>query len=68
MFKVLRRRNPMRVTIIRATDDYVLGVRYTDEIAEAERMEDGELYAMEDELKSVGRFWLDADRFCQVIR
>jgi hypothetical protein len=53
----------MKVRIRRAIDDYEINVRYTDEIGESEGMTDQQISAMEDEIKSVGRYWLDADRY-----
>ena len=53
----------MRCRILRMLDDYELDVRRTDEIGEAEGMADQQIFAMEDELKRIGRYWLDADRY-----
>ncbi len=53
----------IRCNILRASDDYVLNVRCTDEIGEERGMTDAEIDAMERELKTVGRFWLDADTY-----
>ncbi len=37
-------------------------VRWTDEIAEAQGMSDEEFEKMESELRSPGRYWIDAQR------
>lgn len=58
----------MRCEILRASDDYVLNVRYPDEIGEERGMSDAEIAAMERELKKVGRFWLDAETFVRPVR
>ena len=53
----------MRCKILRASDDYVLNIRHTDEIAEENGMTETETCAMERELKTVGRFWLNAETY-----
>jgi hypothetical protein len=58
----------MRCNILRASDDYVLNVRDTDEIAEEYGMNDSAAYAMECELKKAGRFWLGADTYAAPVR
>jgi hypothetical protein len=58
----------MRCKILRASDDYVLNVRYTDEIADERGMSDAELWEMENQIKAQGRFWLDADTLVMPIR
>jgi hypothetical protein len=58
----------MKCRILRASDDYELNVRHTDEIAEAEGMTDQQICRMEAELKQVGRYWLNADTYVVPVR
>jgi hypothetical protein len=51
----------MRCRIVRASDDYELNIRDTDEIAEDRGMSDADLAHMVNHLRTQGRFWLDAD-------
>lgn len=60
----------MRVKII-VTDpitgiETVENVCWTDEVAEAEGMDDAEADAMEAQLRKVGRFYLSAERLLMV--
>lgn len=57
----------MRCKILRASDDYILNIRDMDAIAEEYAMDDSAAYAMERELKTVGRFWLDADTYAKPV-
>lgn len=51
----------MKVNVLRQPDDYLLNVRHTDEIAEQYGMTDAEAAHMENQLKTSGRFWINAD-------
>lgn len=52
----------MKVRIVRDSDSYELGVRYTDEIGEDEGMSEQQIIEMECVLRNQGRFWLDSER------
>ena len=51
----------MRCRILRASDDYELNRRDTDEIGESWGFTDAQIDEMEAILRRDGRFWLDAD-------
>lgn len=52
----------MKVQVIRSSDDYVLNIRYTDELLEQGDLKDeAEADAAERELKKFGRYWISAD-------
>lgn len=51
----------MKVKIIRIADDYVLNIRYIDELIGNELEDDAEADKAESAIKTVGRYYLSAD-------
>ena len=51
----------MKVKIIRIADDYVLNVRYTDELIGHELEDETEADKAESAIKKVGRYYVSAD-------